>query len=445
MESLKTREKQGGRKSSQNLNVLIPAAEEFWQVDNAPAQKFSQEYTRNGITIGISKNIDEISVIRPLWDKMQKQQSSNIPDTDYNKYVSVIRSMGAQTEPFVMYCKKDDRLLAMVIGRTQIKPLDLKLGYLTLFRPRLKCLTIVYGGIVGKPDDGLCLTLIDELMAQLQDKCADMLQLNFLRTDTTFYRAIRNISNYCPLQLKTDKHWRMAVPDTIDKFYSARSRGHRHNLRKAKSRFEKVYAGDIRYVNYTTEAEVEDFLKTAAQISKKTYQYALNSGLVNDESTRARIKADAANGWFRGHIVFANNKPCAFLLGLKYENIYYMVNMGYDPSFKSYNPGLILFLKVLEGLCYNPTIEFVDFYFGDAEYKNRYGTEFWYESNVCLFAPRMYPMFIKAIQGTTMYMDAGLKYVINKMGLVDKIKRHWRNLLSTKEVNRKIPIPTQKV
>jgi hypothetical protein len=445
MEGLRTEEKQDAGKSLQDVILFKPVVEEFLHVDYASTPVFSKEYIRNGITIGVSKNLDEIAAIRPLWDQMQKQESSNIPDTDYNKYVSIIKSMDGKAEPFIMYLKKDETPLAMVIGRIEVQPLHLRLGYLTLIRPRLKCLTIVYGGIMGKPDESLCHTLISELKSQLKAQQADVIFLHYLKTDTIFYRVLRSMPCYSCRQVKIDKHWRMAVPDAIDKFYSTRSRGHRHNLRRAISRFEQEYDGDIRYVNYTSEKEVTDFLKTAAHISEKTYQHALKEGLVNDERTRARIKADAAKGWFRGHIAFAGNKPCAFQLGLHYENIYYMINMGYDPAFKSYNPGLVLFLKVLEGLCEDPSIELVDFYFGDAEYKNRYGTEYWQEANIYMFAPKMYPMFINALQVTTLGMNACLKYIVNKMDLTDRIKRQWRNLLSARSAVRKKPVTSERV
>ncbi len=332
----------------------------------------------------------------------------------------------------------------MVIGRIEVQPLNLRLGYLTLIRPRLKCLTIIYGGIMGKPDDSFSLILINELMAQLKTQQADMIFLHYLKTDTAFYRALRSLPFYLCREVKTDKHWRMSVPDTIDKFYYTRSRGHRHNLRRSISRFEHDHDGDIRYVNYTSEKEVTDFLKTAACISEKTYQHALKAGLVDDERTRARLKADAANGWFRGHIAFAGNKPYAFQLGLHYENVYYMLYRGYDPAFKSYNPGLVLFLNVLEGLCDDPSTDSVDFYFGDAEYKNRYGTECWQEANICVFAPRIYPMFINSLQTITLGINASLKYIVNKMGFTNRIKQQWRNLLSGKAVRKKT-IPAGRV
>jgi hypothetical protein len=106
-----------------------------------------------------------------------------------------------------------------------------------------------------------------------------------------------------------------------------------------------------------------------------------------------------------------------------------MVSMGYDPAVSSYKPGLILFLKVLEYLCSDSSIDTIDFYFGDAEYKRRYGTEHWPEAWIHMFAPRPCPIFTNALRSSAAGMDAGLKYIVNIFSSADRIKHKWRHLL----------------
>ncbi|MBN2180772.1 MAG: GNAT family N-acetyltransferase [Sedimentisphaerales bacterium] len=438
MEGLKTADKEKSQQTSRYTTIKARIPEKQVPVDFIRRHKISKEYVNSGITIGVAETLAEIEEIRPLWRQMQNNELSRIPNVDYEHYISVIESFGGRAEPFVMYFKRAGKALAMVVGRIEKNPVPLKVGYLTLLSPKLKCLNITYGGIMGRPDEKLSSLMINELAASLKFGKADAICFNHLRTDTAFYKTLKNKAGFLRRDVfpKKDEHWRMSVPNRMDKFYSSRSHSHRHNLRRAVSKFDHDYAGDIRYVNYTNKDEVDDFLKLAAHISKKTYQHELSSGLANDESTRTRLKAAASNGWFRGHILYAGGKSCAFQLGLRYGNVYYMVNIGYDPAFKTYKPGLILFLKVLEGLCDDPLIETVDFYFGDAQYKRRYGTEHWQEASICLFAQRVYPMFINALRATTMGVDAGLKYTVNKIGFADMIKRKWRNLLSVKAAVR---------
>ena len=106
---------------------------------------------------------------------------------------------------------------------------------------------------------------------------------------------------------------------------------------------------------------------------------------------------------------------------------------------------MTLFLKVLEDLCNDPSVEKLDFYFGDAEYKNRYGTEHWQEANVCMFALRVYPMLVNVLQFTTMGMNTVLKYIANKTGFANRIKRMWRSLLSEKAEAGKNPFSAERV
>ncbi len=105
MEGLRTAEMQDVGKSLGNVIVQKPNVEEFLHISYAPT-RFSREYLHDDITIGISTSLDEIAAIRPLWDQMQKQESSNIPDTDYIKYLSIIKSMDGKAEPFIMYLKE---------------------------------------------------------------------------------------------------------------------------------------------------------------------------------------------------------------------------------------------------------------------------------------------------------------------------------------------------
>ena len=379
-----------------------------------------------------ARNFEEIETIRPIWEQMQRNEPRPVPNADIDRYLSVVKTSNGDMRPYVMLLKCDGQPLAITIGWFEKRQLDLKLGYKTLVRPSLRCLSIVYGGIIGQPSAELCEVLVGELMKQFQYREVDVLYFNRLKTETSFYQYIRKMSglltrDYFP---KVEDHWRMSVPENIDQFYSARTRGHRYKLRKAIRKFEEQYPGDSMFIKYTAKSEVDDFITKAADISSKTYQSALGVGVVNDEKTKSLLKEAAMQGWFRGNILLADSKPCAFLLGLVYKNVYYGVCTGYDPVFRPYWPGTIIFLKVVESLCADPSIEMIDFYFGDAWYKKSYGTEHWPEASAYIFAPKLRMILINLLRSSMMCMNNALEYVVNKINAVDWIKRKWRNSLS---------------
>jgi len=383
----------------------------------------------------VIRDIDGIESIRAVWEQMQNNESSPAPNADIDRYLTCLNSTSDTAQPYIILIGGTSSPAAMIVGRIEHYKIMLKFGYLSIPCPGSGCLKVVYGGVLGQPDAELSSLLVRELMTRLRQREFDMISFNHLKTDTPFYQAVREApgfwtQDHCPT---INEHWRMAVPDKIEQFYKARSRGHRHNLRRAVRKFEEECHGKSRVIDYSTERDVDDFMGMAADISTKTYQDKLGAGLLNDEKTRSRLIAAAAKGWLRGHILFSGDMPCAFQLALSCRRIYYMVNIGYDPALSSYKPGLILFLKVLESLCADPSIDTIDFYFGDAEYKRRYGTEHWPEAWVHMFAPRLCPILINTIRSSAAGVNAGLRCVANMFGSTDRIKQKWRYFLKTRK------------
>ncbi len=400
-------------------------------VDLKPVGLDLRERAHGNITVAIAQSFEEISSLRSIWQAIQSEQPLPKPNADIDRYTSVIEATNGRIKPYVMLFKQGNQPVAMVVARTESHQLSLKLGYQGLLHPKLRCLNVVYGGILGRVEGELCSIVLDELGMQLKSGEFDAVCFNYLDADGEFYQAVRSRSGFFTRGHfpKIAEHWRMAVPDSIDEFYRIRSRGHRRNLRQAIKKFHQKYPGEASFLKYTGEDQVENFTKTAAEISARTYQNALGAGIVDDEQTRGRLRTAAAHGWFDGNVLMAGDKPCAFQLGLRYSSVYYMISIGYDPALNSYKTGTILFLKVLESLCEDPAINMIDFYFGDAEYKKRYGTEHWPEACAYMFAPRVYPMAVNALRCSVAGVNAGLAHVARRIGRTDRIKRKWRDLL----------------
>ena len=392
----------------------------------------------NGKTqVTIAQNIEEIESLRPAWESIQQNDRFTMPDADIDRYISVVKANDETMRPHIMLIEHDDKPAAMIISRIEKHKLDLKLGYKTLLSPKLRCLTVVYGGILGEPESNLSALIVGEIMELMKSRTVDAVRFNHLRTDTPFYQAVRHRPGFLTRDHlpKTDKHWRMPVPERMDQFYAARSHKHRSNLRRAIRKFEKDYPSHHRIDEYRNESEVAEFIRIAAGISAKTYQAALNVGIVDDERTHSLLAAAARQGWFRGHILYAGDVACAFQLGLGFKEVYYLVSIGYDPDFHAHLPGTVLFLKVLETLCDDPSIHTMDFYFGDAWYKQSYGTQQWQEASPYIFTPSFYPMFLNVLRSSLTSVNAGLEYVLKKIGLKEFIKRYWRSSLQESNKN----------
>ncbi|OHB75431.1 MAG: hypothetical protein A2Z25_20980 [Planctomycetes bacterium RBG_16_55_9] len=129
-----------------------------------------------GLEIAAARDLNEVEAIRPIWEHMQSQELNPAPDADINRYLSVLKWLGADVQPHVILAQCDGRPVAMVIGRIEEHPLDFKLGYKTLLSPKLRCLTIVYGGILGEPEGDLCYLLVGEITKLARNEIAGIVK-----------------------------------------------------------------------------------------------------------------------------------------------------------------------------------------------------------------------------------------------------------------------------
>lgn len=390
-----------------------------------------------GWEITVARSIEEVELLRPTWEEMQRSEPYSVINADIDQYLSVIEAIGDDVRPHIILINENGRPAAMLIGRIEKRRFEIKLGYKSLLSSKLRCLTIVYGGVVGQMKDQVCRELMSELMAAFTRDGVDALHLNHLRMDSPLYLYARTIPSLWSRGHwnKIDSHWTMQVPESIEHFYKALSKKHRGNLRRSIRKLEKAFENQVRIVTYCNENELEEAISKAAGISCNTYQHALGVGFEDSALTRSMMITAAKKGWLRLSVLFVGEEPCAFQSGCCYGNKYFLKQIGFNPKWKGFDVGTVLFLKVLEDICNQPQIRLFDFGFGDAQYKRSYADTQWQEASVYVFAPRFYPIFVNMLQTFVMGLSVGIKYILKRTGFLAWLKRRWRNLLQRAKKN----------
>lgn len=393
--------------------------------------KHHETYLPVGWEITTYKSLEEIEAIRPVWEEMQCDESFPVPNTDINRYITVIKTLGDEVQPYIILLRQNNRPVAMTIGRSEKYQLKLKLGYKTLLSPKLRCLTVVYGGILGRPEEEVCSLLIGELMKVLRRREVDMVYFNHLRTDSHFYKLSRKIPGilsrgYFP---RIEPHWQSPVPASAEAFWAFVSTSRKRYLRRYIKKLEEESSATVNVVCYRDETDVDSFIEIASQISRSTYKETLCVGFADTALSRRLITQAARKGLWSGYVLYVGDNPCAFEFGIRCGTTYFPEHIAYDSAWKSCSPGTVLFLKALEDLSKDSLIRIFDYGFGPAIYKDRFGAESWPEASVYIFAPRLYPVFINMLRTSVMGLNTGLEYIVNKTGFSGWIKRRWRNLL----------------
>ena len=152
-------------------------------------------------------------------------------------------------------------------------------------------------------------------------------------------------------------------------------------------------------------------------------------------SHRLRVRyseCDPQNVVFNHQSLFGGSVVNEFKVGLNLPETSAIAfgTPGYDPAFSHLSIGTYLQMRVIEDLCADPTVHTLDYGFGDAEYKRRFGTDSWEESNLLVFAPRPRALAINLWRSAVLAAVGATRTALTRAGVLDRIKQGWRRRLA---------------
>ncbi len=222
------------------------------------------------------------------------------------------------------------------------------------------------------------------------------------------------------------------MPTRGEEFFFRLGQKHRSRLRRACRIIEQRNPGNAPYRVFHHPGHVDRFYAEVEGILKKTYQRNIGLGIAAKEETCRKMAFWAEKGLWRGYILYVDGKPCAYLTGTLYRDVFYGDYTGHDPSYPEFNPGLgtILLAKVVEDLCSNANVKELDFGFGDYFYKQRFGDHGQQEATVMMFAPTAFAVSLNVARTALFYLERSLKRVADLLGVRERMKRLWRRHLA---------------
>lgn len=360
-----------------------------------------------------------MEAIRPIWESMQSH-----PLTDIDYFLEIVLSRPETLHPHVMLLNHDGSPNAMMVGVIEKKQLDLKIGYKTIYKPDVRSLKILENGCFGELSCVPADILLSELRDILARDEADVVNLTGLPVDSDIYRLAKATPGFlCRDRVsKADLHWEMRMPTTPEEFFQ-KIEGSR-TLRRRIRQLERTFAGRVVYRLFQRTEHVEQLCRDAESIAKNTYQRGLGVGFIYDDEHKGRMIQASEHGWLRAYILYINGKPCAYWILTRYKKTCLSNFLGFDAKYAKYSPGLVLFAKIMEDLCQDPTLEKIDFGSGDAIYKKRFGDYVWQEADVMIYPPTYSGLKLNLMRTLILGFSQNLEMALARFGLLNRIKKN---------------------
>ena len=381
------------------------------------------------LQIKVIDSLDEIQSVRDQWTQMRPN-----PHADIDYYSMIVRLRPEVIQPYVILVSNNRTLQAMVVGRIEWAKVDLRIGYWSVYRPRLKTLVILYEGVLGEQTAEIAETVVSRLTVLLRQRHIDAVLLSYLRKDSQLFDLVsRKLSFFCRDHVvQLQPHWRLFLPPDPDKIYSRLSRNSRQQLRRKAKHLHEAFPRGIAVRCFRKPDELEKMISDVEQVAGKTYQRGLGVGFLNNPETKTRLAFEAEHGWLYTYVLYLQGKPCAYWWGVVLAGTFHSCAMGFDARYSQYSPGSYLLAQTLEDLC-RQGVKQVDFGVGDARYKQQFASEHFLEASVFMFAPTIRAAGLNAVRTLNENLMGLTKRALRRVNATDAVKRRWRRRLAPLE------------
>lgn len=147
----------------------------------------------------------------------------------------------------------------------------------------------------------------------------------------------------------------------------------RSGLTRKARRLEREM-GPVTVLAYRTPAEVREFMAIAGELSERTYQARLlQAGLPSGAAAIEKATGLAAADNIRCFILFAADRPLAYLYLPVEDGVVVYGFVGYDPDHAALSPGTILQVEAMRALFAEARFRYFDFTGGDGAHKAHFG------------------------------------------------------------------------
>jgi CelD/BcsL family acetyltransferase involved in cellulose biosynthesis len=205
--------------------------------------------------------------------------------------------------------------------------------------------------------------------------------------ESPLWRAVERgaLAGLRPLERKRAPRYLIDLPSSFDTYLGHFSGKSRATLLRKARRLEEL-AGPLSVRPYVRPGEMASWLQTIAPVFLKTYHHhLLGLNLTSDNLELLRnLEHCARHGWVRSYVLFAGERPIAYVQGYLAGRQFRYEMPGYDPELGEHSPGLVLLLRLIEDLIGDGAADVVDFGSGDQEYKKLFSTRSYLEVSALL-------------------------------------------------------------
>jgi len=210
-------------------------------------------------------------------------------------------------------------------------------------------------------------------------------------SEASFVESLETATKYDWLILRKyfDILRSIELKSDFERFLSTKNKKVRHELRRKQRKFQRDFKMD--FVPFRRPECVGELFDAIGAIEHRSWKFQTGTAVISSRFEEAfyrqiyEIYANSSQA--RAYVLYGNDVPVAYVLGVAFDGVYYALKTSYNRDYSNYAPGLVSFLSVINHLSSDAIrISRIELLGGDARWKKELSTQ---HKDLCTYA--LYP------------------------------------------------------
>lgn len=335
----------------------------------------------NQFEIEVITSLDQFTALRRDWEILLEQipDHSMFHSTEY--LMSLFGALPVGQSAYFVILKdsltaRQERIVAAAPFVLKQGRFTLKFGLISLLSFRSQVLSLSGNAVTCLPDASLN-AVVHAILQRLRADSLNLVQFDCLPLDQPLSRCLAGEPMLGGFRFRASAAQPLRglqFDGTHEDYLGAMSKKTRYNLKRAVKQLESQCNSAMELVCVTQEEQVADFFRALDQVYTKTWQASVFGYQPrNSPSAESQHRQLAKSGLLRSYLLVCDGIPVAYLRGYQFRGRYYFEEIGFDKARREQQPGTVLNFLVIEDLFRKDSPDYLDFGYGENDYKRILG------------------------------------------------------------------------
>jgi Acetyltransferase (GNAT) domain len=259
---------------------------------------------------------------------------------------------------------------------------------------KLQAATILCGEPMLPQEPALFQILFDGLLREMT--WCDCIYFNSIPaecfTSRFIYGGEVNLSRFFiyPIHLQRREWLYHELEESHDKYLQSKHKRTRNTWKRRVKKLREFGQGMLECERIDKEDQIDGFYTAALSIAENSWQFHALGGVPEETAlNRETLLSFARRGCLRAYLLKCGGCPCAFVIGVQYQDVLQFEQTAYSKEFSVYSPGTVLYYLLLEDAYEHRRPKYLNFGTGVNPHKRLFSNRSSFDTAIYLLRPTL--------------------------------------------------------